>query len=130
MNKITKVKNFIIYAFLVSFLYVSDALAQPSDPNANNSTNTATSNSVTDLKSFFGRITDILKESVVGLLVTLAMVYFIWGVVQYVIYPEDEGKKEKGKQHIIWGLIGLTVIFAVRGLIGVLASSFDLDVFD
>lgn len=79
------------------------------------------------LGDFINSITDLLAVSVVRLIFALAFVYFFWGVVQYVLYPDDEGKKEKGRSMMIWGIIALTVMFAVYGLIEILASSFNID---
>ncbi|MCX6747965.1 MAG: hypothetical protein NTW98_03435, partial [Candidatus Nomurabacteria bacterium] len=42
-------------------------------------------------------ISCILGSSIIGLIFSLAFVYFFWGVVQYVLYPDDEGKKDKGR---------------------------------
>ena len=79
------------------------------------------------LADFINSITDLLALSVVRLIFALAFVYFFWGVVQYVLYPDDEGKKEKGRSMMIWGIIALTVMFSVYGLIEILASSFNID---
>lgn len=81
-----------------------------------------------DLGAFIDIITGIIGNSVVPLIFTLAFAFFIWGVVQYVLNDGDEGKKEKGKQFMIWGIIGLTVMFAVFGLVKILAGTFGIDV--
>lgn len=72
-------------------------------------------------------VTDVLAGSVIGLIFALAFVYFMWGVVQYALYPDDEGKKDKGKQTMIWGIIALTVMFSVYGLIRVVRNTFNLN---
>jgi hypothetical protein len=54
------------------------------------------------------------------------MVYFVWGVVQYIIADGEEGKK-KGKNVIVYGIIGLAVIVSVWGLVNILTSTFHLD---
>jgi hypothetical protein len=69
----------------------------------------------------------IISGSVIPLIFALAMVMFIWGVVQYVINSDEEAKKEKGKQFMIWGIIGLTVMFAVWGLVAIVGKTFNID---
>ncbi|MDQ3075716.1 MAG: hypothetical protein M3Q34_01135 [bacterium] len=71
-------------------------------------------------------ISCILGSSVMGVIFALAIVYFMWGVVQYTLYPDEEAKKEKGKSMMIWGIIALTVMFSVYGLIRVTRSTFGL----
>ena len=66
-----------------------------------------------------------LLNTVVPVLLALGVVYFIWGVAQYVIAGEDETKK-KGKNQIIYGLIGLTVIVSLWGLVNIVVTTFDL----
>ena len=53
---------------------------------------------------------------------------FIWGVTKYVINSSDEAKKEKGRQFMLWGLIALTVMFSIWGLVGIFGSTFGVDV--
>ncbi len=69
----------------------------------------------------------IITRSVIPLIIALAVVMFIWGVVQYVINSDEEAKKAKGKQFMIWGIIGLTVMIAVWGLVKILGSTFGIE---
>lgn len=71
--------------------------------------------------------TCILNRMVVPLLVVLAMVGFIWGVIQYYLNPENEEKRKKGKNFIVGGLLALFVITAMWGLVGILTGTFNLD---
>jgi hypothetical protein len=67
-----------------------------------------------------------ILNSIIPLLVTLGVVYFVWGVVQYVIADAEEAKKT-GKNRIIYGIIGLAVIVSLWGLVNILVTTFDLD---
>jgi len=66
-----------------------------------------------------------LLNYVIPILITLGAVYFVWGVVQYVIGDGEEAKK-KGKNHIIMGIIGLAVILAMWGLVRIVVVTFGL----
>jgi len=70
--------------------------------------------------------TCVLIKSVVPLILALAVVMFVWGVVQYVINSDEEAKKERGKQFMIWGIIGLTVMVGIWGLVSILGSTFGI----
>ena len=67
-----------------------------------------------------------LISYIIPVLVALGLVYFIWGVVQYVIGDSEEAKK-KGKDRIIYGIIGLAVIVAVWGLVNIVVNTFGLN---
>jgi uncharacterized membrane protein YidH (DUF202 family) len=68
------------------------------------------------------RIGSILN-TVVPILIALGVVYFVWGVVQYIMGHEEESKK-KGREKMIWGIIGLVVIVAMWGIVGIIQNSF------
>lgn len=80
---------------------------------------------LTDLINF---VTCALNQSVLPLLVTLAVVFFLWGVTQYMINPASSEEREKGQQYMIWGLIGLFVVVSVWGLVSILTSTFGLEI--
>lgn len=69
-----------------------------------------------------GNILNIL----VPILISLGVVYFIWGVITYVIASDEEAKKT-GRNRIIYGIIGLAVIVSVWGLVRVLTQTFNVD---
>lgn len=57
---------------------------------------------------------------VIAILFVLLTIYFIWGVVQYVTAGGDEEKLAKGKQHMIWGIIGMAVAGAAWGIVSII----------
>lgn len=74
--------------------------------------------------SLLCRLQEIFN-SVLPVLIALGMVYFVWGIVQYFIGDNEEAKT-KGKERIIFGIIGLAVIISVWGLVYILAGTFGL----
>jgi hypothetical protein len=59
----------------------------------------------------------------IPILITLAVVYFIWGVIQYTLSSDEEAKKN-ARSKIIQGLIGLFVIVAFWGIIKIVTNTF------
>ncbi len=82
---------------------------------------------VEDLGDAIGVITNLITKSIIPLIFALALAVFVWGVVQYVINSGEEAKKEKAKSFMIWGIIGLTVMVGVWGLVSILGETFDVD---
>lgn len=58
-----------------------------------------------------------------GLIIAAAVVFFLWGILQFVMSAGDDEAREKGKSHIIWGIIGIAVMVSVWGLVNFLVSS-------
>src|SRR3989344_9476567 len=71
------------------------------------------------LEYIFIRAGEILS-STLGLLVGVAFLVFIWGVTKYVIAKGDEKKLAEGKQVMVYGIIGLTVIVALWGILALI----------
>ena len=80
------------------------------------------SGSVGNIQEVICRVMSILN-SLIPLIVTLGIIYFVWGVVSYVIASDAEAKK-KGRDRIIFGIIGLAVIISVWGLVVLLRDTF------
>lgn len=64
---------------------------------------------------------------VLGLLIpivfTVALLYFLWGLAQYILNAGDAEKQKEARDHMIWGIIALFVMIAVWGLVGVLGRT-------
>ena len=62
---------------------------------------------------------------IVPVLITLAIAYFIWGVITFITSSDEEAKKN-GRTKIINGLIGLFVIMAFWGIIALVRKTFSI----
>jgi len=71
--------------------------------------------------AFVERIKTILRE-IIAVLFILVTVYFFWGIVTYVRAAGDEGAIEKGKTHMIWGIIGMAVMASAWGIVDIISS--------
>jgi hypothetical protein len=67
----------------------------------------------------------LFDSTVVPLLYALAFLYFVFGVARYAFLEGDEGRK-KAKDAIIYGLIGLVVIFGVWGIVNLVLATVQL----
>ena len=66
----------------------------------------------------------VLNTVVVPIIFTLAFAAFIWGIVNYFFFHGgDETKREEGKEFILWGIIGIVVLFSVWGFVNLMLST-------
>ena len=79
------------------------------------------------LNEFLGKVVIEIINPIILLLSAAAFVVFLWGVFEFVVHAEDEGKRAEGKQAILWGLIGLVIIFGAYGIINVALGTFSID---
>ena len=79
---------------------------------------------ITGVSYLFCKAASVLS-SLLPLLLALGVVYLVWGIVQYVIGDAEEAKK-KGKDKIIYGIIGLAIIIRLCGIFTILRDTFVL----
>jgi len=73
------------------------------------------------LVNFINRIKGTLNL-VIGMLFALVTVYFIWGIIQYVTSGGDEQKLAQGKKHMVWGIVGMTIMGAAWGIVAMIGA--------
>jgi hypothetical protein len=77
-----------------------------------------------DVEGIINWASCVLVRSVIPLLVALAVIGFIWGVIQYFLNPDNEEKKKNGKTFMLWGIIALFVMTSIWGLVNVFSGTF------
>ena len=75
----------------------------------------------TSIFTWLGTLKNIL-DILIPILVTAALVYFIYGVVRYVI-SSDSDDKEKARSVITRGVLGLFIIVSIWGLVGIIQTT-------
>lgn len=73
------------------------------------------------------RIIDLL-DSLVVVVIGLALVWFLWGLVTYVFHSDSEVKRKEGIQYMVWGIIGLFVMVSLWSLVYIVANFIGSDV--
>ena len=82
---------------------------------------------LTALRQYANSITYIINFLLIPTLIALALITFLWGVYRYFILgAENESEREKGKQFVLWGIIGFVVIVSVWGLVAVVGITIGL----
>ncbi len=69
------------------------------------------------INKIVSNITTLLINPVIYLLVALSMMYFFWGIALFVLNADDTAKRTEGRNHMIWGVIGLFILGSVWGII-------------
>ncbi|MCK5027171.1 MAG: hypothetical protein KAS07_02010 [Candidatus Pacebacteria bacterium] len=70
-----------------------------------------------------GAILHILG-GIVPFLAAVATLFFLWTVLIFVKSADNEEQRQKSKSAMVAGIIGLTVIFSLWGIINVLSNTF------
>lgn len=68
------------------------------------------------------KITALIINPLIKLMIGIAFVVFLYGIVEFIVNANNEEKRNVGKQHIIWGILGMFIMFSVFGLMHILAN--------
>ncbi len=61
---------------------------------------------------------------IILLLFVLSLVVFFWGVVDFIRGAENEVARKAGKDHMIWGIVGIFIMVSAWGIILIALNSF------
>jgi len=84
-----------------------------------------TGGQITTLQSLLCKFNELLG-ALLPFLIALGVVYFVWGVITYMIAADEEAKSA-GRDKIIYGIIGLVVIVGLWGLVRLVTNTFGLN---
>ncbi|HEX8994124.1 MAG TPA: hypothetical protein VF803_02630 [Candidatus Paceibacterota bacterium] len=74
------------------------------------------------IQGLIGYALMLINSYIIPLLVALAILYFFWGIVQYIKESSAEGKKD-GLAIMGKGIIGLVVMLSVWGIVALIGNS-------
>ena len=74
-------------------------------------------------QEFIVKVQDAILTPIITLLALGAFVLFVWGVVLFIASSDDEEKRRTGQQHMMWGVIGLVIIFGANAIVSLIAAT-------
>ena len=78
------------------------------------------------LNEFLGKVVVQIVNPIILLLAGAAFVLFIWGVFEFIKGAGDAKAREEGRRAILWGLVGLVIIFGAYGIINLALGTFNI----
>ncbi|KKP85681.1 MAG: hypothetical protein UR88_C0010G0003 [Candidatus Nomurabacteria bacterium GW2011_GWA1_35_8] len=77
--------------------------------------------------SFVSNVNRLIVNPLIMLLFALAVVYFLYGVFEFISNQENEEKKTTGKSHMIWGIIGIVIMMGVFTILNIIMRTFNIE---
>ena len=77
----------------------------------------------TPLRIFVGKVDYYLINPLIVLMFGAALVYFLYGVVEFLANQASAGEKGTGKEHMLWGVIGMFIMISVFGILHLIEHS-------
>jgi|AntAceMinimDraft_13_1070369.scaffolds.fasta_scaffold13394_4 FtsH-binding integral membrane protein len=73
-----------------------------------------------------GRINEYIINPLVVLLFSAGLVLFVFGLFNF-FKKDDAESLEKGKRHMVWGIVGMAIMVSVFGIMNLITSSIGLN---
>lgn len=69
-----------------------------------------------------------LLNLIIPILFGLSLVYFFWGVSQFILRAGEQKAREEGRNKMIWGIIALFVFVSIYGILGLIGGVLGINV--
>ena len=79
--------------------------------------------SALSIAPFLQKIDAVILNPLIRLAFAIALIYFLWGVFQFVSNTEDIKARDQGKTSMVWGIIGMFIMFSVFEIIKIVLAS-------
>ncbi|MFT7328158.1 MAG: hypothetical protein ACI870_000338 [Crocinitomicaceae bacterium] len=73
--------------------------------------------------ALMGKINEQIINPLVVLLFTAALILFTFGMYNFFTNRDNSEDLEKGKAHMIWGIVGMAIMVSVFGIMNFITSS-------
>jgi len=73
--------------------------------------------------TLMGSINKVIINPLIYFLFALALVYFLYGLMKYLLSPDNEELRSSSKSHMLWGIFGMFIMIAVFGIMNLILKT-------
>ncbi len=73
------------------------------------------------------KINTLVINPIILVLFAVALLFFLWGVLEFIQGADDPEARKVGRDHMLYGIIGLFVMISAFAIIRVVLTSFNID---
>jgi hypothetical protein len=78
--------------------------------------------------TLIGRFESYIINPALLVLFAAGFLLFVFGLVEFMVTMGRGGESDEGKQHMLWGVIGMLIMVSVYGIIALLNNTFNLQI--
>lgn len=75
-------------------------------------------------------VVETIINPLILFLFALAVAFFLYGVLEFIMNQQSEEKKTTGKSHMLWGIIGITIMMGVWAIMNIILNTLNIDYVD
>ncbi len=76
---------------------------------------------------FILNVDRFIINPIILILFAVAVLIFLYGVLEFLMNQANEEKKTTGKSHMIWGVVGITIMLGVWTLLGLVITTLGIE---
>lgn len=76
-----------------------------------------------ETRDILEKINHAIIDPLIFLMLALGMLVFMWGIVEFISGADNEEKVTQGKQHMVWGIIGIFIMLSAWGILRVICNT-------
>ena len=80
----------------------------------------------TNLDGFIINVNTFIINPLIIFLFAWALAYFLFGVFEFIANGANDEKKTAGKSHMLWGVVGFTIMIGVWFIMGVVLDTLNI----
>ena len=73
-------------------------------------------------QTFISSIEKQILSPIIALLALAAFILFVFGVFELIRNAGNDEARQKGRQHVMWGLIGLAILFGADVIVQIITK--------
>jgi len=78
-------------------------------------------------QGFLMKINEAILFPLITFMMAIALLVFLYGAFEYVKGATNDGDREKGRRHLLYGTIGMLVMLSAVSILYIAASTFELE---
>ena len=75
---------------------------------------------------FVTKVNTFIVNPIIEILFAIALVIFLWGVLEFLFNLDNDEKRSTGKSHMLWGFVGFLIMFGVFTIMNMLIKTFNI----
>ena len=75
------------------------------------------------MAELLNKINGLILNPIIRLAFAVALLYFFWGIVQFINSETADSSRAKGQKKILYGLLGMFIMFSAYGIVRFILST-------
>ncbi len=79
------------------------------------------------IEEFLNGVNRVILNPLITLIFAVAFLIFFYGIFQFIASETSDTKRSEGKKKIVYGLVGMFIMFSAYGLVNLVLGTFNID---